>query len=53
MGNQYGKMVDVWSIGVLCYELCTGNAPFESTKSREETYRKILSVDLKFPKYMS
>lgn len=46
-------MVDVWSVGVLCYELCTGHAPFESTKSREETYRKILNVDLKFPKYLS
>ena len=28
MGNQYDKMVDVWSVGVLCYELCTGHAPF-------------------------
>jgi aurora kinase len=46
-------MVDVWSVGVLCYELCTGHAPFESTKSREETYRKILSVDLKFPRALS
>lgn len=53
MGNEYDKMVDVWSVGVLCYELCTGHAPFESKKSRQETYRNILNVDLKFPKYMS
>ena len=46
-------MVDVWSVGVLCYELCTGHAPFESKKSREETYRKILSVDIKYPRYLS
>ena len=46
-------MVDVWSVGVLCYELCTGHAPFESSRSREDTYRKILEVDLKFPKYLS
>lgn len=28
LGNEYDKMVDVWSVGVLCYELCTGHAPF-------------------------
>jgi len=43
----------VWSVGVLCYELCTGNAPFESNINRQDTYRKILSVDLKFPKHLS
>lgn len=46
-------MVDVWSIGVLCYELCTGHAPFESNKSREDTYKKIVKVDLRFPKHLS
>jgi serine/threonine protein kinase len=53
LGDEYGEMVDVWSVGVLCYELCTGHAPFESSKSREETYRKIVNVELKFPKYLS
>ena len=53
MGNEYDSMVDVWSVGVLCYELCTGHAPFESPKSREETYNKILKVDIKYPKYLS
>jgi serine/threonine protein kinase len=53
MGSEYDHMIDVWSVGVLCYELCTGHAPFESSKSREETYRKILNVDLKFPKALS
>lgn len=28
MGSEYDEMVDVWSVGVLCYELCTGHAPF-------------------------
>jgi aurora kinase len=23
-GNPYEKQVDVWSLGVLCYELCEG-----------------------------
>lgn len=53
MGKEYDESVDVWSVGVLCYELCTGHAPFESSKTRQETYRKILNVDLKFPKHLS
>ena len=34
IGDYYDHLVDVWSVGVLCYELCTGHAPFESQKSR-------------------
>ena len=34
LGDEYDEMVDVWSLGVLCYELCTGHAPFESKRSR-------------------
>jgi serine/threonine protein kinase len=37
----------------LCYELCTGHAPFETNNSREEKYRKIVDVDVKYPKYLS
>jgi serine/threonine protein kinase len=34
LGSEYDFSVDAWSVGVLCYELCTGHAPFESSKSR-------------------
>ncbi len=27
-GNAYNKEIDVWCIGVLCYELSTGRSPF-------------------------
>lgn len=53
MGNNYDFKVDVWSVGVLCYELSTGHAPFESNKSREEMFDKILNVEIKYPKYLS
>lgn len=53
IGDYYDHLVDVWSVGVLCYELCTGHAPFESQKSREDTYKKIVNVDLKFPRHLS
>ncbi len=46
-------MVDVWSIGVLCYELSTGHAPFQSSKSKQDTYKRIVNIDLKYPKYLS
>jgi serine/threonine protein kinase len=42
-GRTYDEKVDLWCIGVLCYELLVGNPPFESP-SHNETYRRILKV---------
>lgn len=53
MGAEYDEMVDVWGVGILCYELCTGHAPFEEAKTKQETYSKILSVEMKFPRHLS
>ncbi|KAM6163058.1 aurora kinase B isoform 1-T1 [Rhynchocyon petersi] len=47
-GRTHNEKVDLWCIGVLCYELLVGNPPFESA-SHNETYRRIVKVDLKFP----
>ncbi|XP_070354754.1 aurora kinase C isoform X2 [Equus asinus] len=47
-GRTYNEKVDLWCIGVLCYELLVGNPPFESN-SHNETYRRILKVDVRFP----
>ncbi|XP_059937651.1 aurora kinase B isoform X5 [Mesoplodon densirostris] len=50
-GRVHNEKVDLWCIGVLCYELLVGNPPFESA-SHNETYRRIVKVDLKFPPSM-
>ncbi|XP_037665004.1 aurora kinase B isoform X3 [Choloepus didactylus] len=50
-GRTHNEKVDLWCIGVLCYELLVGNPPFESA-SHNETYRRIVKVDLKFPTAM-
>ncbi|XP_037593894.1 aurora kinase C-like [Cebus imitator] len=47
-GKTYDEKVDLWCIGVLCYELLVGYPPFEST-FHSETYKGILKVDVRFP----
>lgn len=42
-GKTHDEKVDLWSLGVLCFEFLVGKPPFE-TKSHEETYRKISRV---------
>ena len=38
--SGYDRKVDLWAIGVLCYEMLTGNLPFQfdKFKSKEELY---------------
>uniref|UniRef100_A0A3B4B654 non-specific serine/threonine protein kinase n=1 Tax=Periophthalmus magnuspinnatus TaxID=409849 RepID=A0A3B4B654_9GOBI len=51
-GHTHSEKVDLWCIGVLCYECLVGNPPFE-TASHSETYKRIMKVDLKFPRIVS
>ncbi|KAH3778797.1 aurora kinase A-A-like isoform X1 [Dreissena polymorpha] len=51
-GAYHDETVDLWSLGVLCYELLVGKPPFE-TESNNETYRRITKVDIRYPPYMS
>jgi len=50
--RPHDEKVDLWSLGVLCYELLVGKPPFE-TESHDGTYKKITSVDYKFPHGLS
>lgn len=42
-GKIHDEKVDLWSIGVLCYECLVGNPPFE-TASHSDTYKRITKV---------
>ncbi|OZJ06633.1 Aurora kinase A-B [Bifiguratus adelaidae] len=51
--NQaYDEKVDLWSLGVLCYEFLVGEPPFEDANV-QHTYRRIAKVDLHIPDHVS
>lgn len=43
-GEQYDERIDLWSIGILAYEMLVGDIPFEIT--REEELIKIVLIRL-------
>lgn len=51
-GTEHGPSVDIWSLGVLCYELLVGHPPFEAP-SYDETYARILKAKYSFPEFVS
>jgi serine/threonine protein kinase len=50
--NQYDNGVDMWCIGILCYELATGKTPFNLEFSSDIT-KKIIKKEIVFQKNMS
>jgi aurora kinase A len=51
-GMPHDEKVDLWSLGVLCYECLVGKPPFEAA-TFEETYRRIGRADYSFPSHVS
>lgn len=51
-GKAHDEKVDLWSLGVLCYEFLCGKPPFEA-ETNSGTYKRITSVDLRFPSHVS
>ncbi|KAH8975831.1 hypothetical protein BDL97_01G180000 [Sphagnum fallax] len=47
-GKEHDAGVDVWSLGILCFEFLFGTPPFEA-KKHSDTYKRIVRVDLRFP----
>ncbi|XP_035233677.1 aurora kinase A-like, partial [Stegodyphus dumicola] len=50
--KTYDEKVDLWCLGVLCYEFLVGKPPFEAD-SVTSTYSLIRRVVLKFPHFVS
>jgi len=46
--KPHDEKVDLWSLGVLCYELLVGKPPFE-TPTHDGTYQRITRVEYRFP----
>lgn len=66
-GRPHSTEVDLWSLGVLCYEFVVGRPPFEPPEevlqalkdskkwqdSKQWTYEKILKVEMTIPDHVS
>ncbi|OAD57158.1 Aurora kinase A-A [Eufriesea mexicana] len=52
VGKTHDHTVDLWGLGVLCYECLVGTPPFLAT-TYEETYLKIKKAQYKFPDFIS
>jgi serine/threonine protein kinase len=50
--KEHDKNVDIWAIGILIHELCTGYPPFES-ETKETTYKRIQKRELILPAFLS
>ncbi|NXG47998.1 AURKA kinase, partial [Psilopogon haemacephalus] len=51
-GRTHDEKVDIWSLGVLCYEFLVGKPPFEAA-TYQETYRAISRVEFRFPPFVT
>jgi len=52
LGSQsrtYTNKIDVWSLGIIAYQLLIGTTPFHDSTSFTELYRRIVEADFEIP----
>lgn len=52
-GGGYDQRVDVWTLGILLYEMLVGFSPFASALTEKETKQRILKVDFGYGAWLS
>jgi aurora kinase len=50
--KPHDTAVDLWCLGVLCYEFLVGEPPFVA-KSQDETFKRISNVSMNLPSHIS
>eukprot|EP01080_Neovahlkampfia_damariscottae_P010207 gene10207-2627_t len=50
--KEHDHAVDLWTLGVLCYEFLVGQPPFLATDP-QDTFKRIVNIDLRFPVHVS
>lgn len=50
--ERYDASVDLWLLGILCYEFLVGQPPFQGF-SRDEVFKLITKDKISFPEYLS
>ncbi|XP_063992606.1 aurora kinase B-like [Diachasmimorpha longicaudata] len=51
-GQSHDHTVDLWGVGVLCYECLTGKPPFMAERY-DDTYKRIMRAQYTFPNWVS